>query len=268
MSKNMERLIGIMARLRDPDCGCPWDLQQTFATIAPHTIEEAYEVADAIEHGDMEALKDELGDLLFQVVFYAQMAQEDGTFDFDGIVGAICEKMERRHPHVFGDTNIADADAQTKAWEAHKAEERQEKAEKSEENGPDSALSGVTRGLPALTRALKLQKRAARVGFDWDQPARVLDKITEEINEIAYEINNGGAPARIEDELGDVLFVVANLARKLDVDPEQALRKGNDKFERRFRKMESLLTEEGKSPEQVSLDHMEALWQKAKKALG
>ncbi|MGE5546511.1 MAG: nucleoside triphosphate pyrophosphohydrolase [Solirubrobacterales bacterium] len=255
----IERLLDIMMTLRDPVRGCPWDREQSFATIAPYTIEEAYEVAEAIEHGDMPALKDELGDLLFQVVFYAQMAQEQGSFDFDGIATAIADKMVRRHPHVFGDTDIPDAQAQTVAWEATKAAERADK-------GTASALDGVARTLPPMTRALKLQNRAARVGFDWAKAADVLDKISEEMDEIKHEIATDAPQDRLEDEMGDVLFACVNLARKLNIDPERALKRANAKFERRFRHIEVGLAAEGRSCEAASLDEMEALWVQAKHA--
>jgi len=254
----INRLIDIMALLRDPDKGCPWDVEQTFATIAPHTIEEAYEVAEAIEQNDMASLVDELGDLLLQVIFHARMAEELGSFAFDDVVAAITDKLVRRHPHVFGDTDIASAEAQTVSWESLKAKERQKK------NQATSALDGVTTGLPALTRGLKLQKRAARVGFDWHQAGDVLHKFSEEIAELAEEMDAGGPSERLQDELGDVLFTCVNLARKLDIDPETALRHGNAKFERRFRMIEELLLEQGKTPEQSNLDEMESLWPLAK----
>ena len=270
----IDDLLEIMSRLRDPDGGCPWDVEQTFATIAPHTIEEAYEVADAIERGDMVALKDELGDLLFQVVFYAQMANEDGVFDFDAIVAAIADKMVRRHPHVFGDTEIADAEAQTIAWEEHKARERAEKAgAKGGEGGdgaqgssaPGSALDGVTIALPALVRALKLQKRAARVGFDWDGLAPVLGKVREELTEVEAEIEAGNGEDRLGDELGDLMFCCVNLARKLGIDPEDALRRGNAKFDRRFRRMEALLAADGHKITDFSVDDvLDIYWNRAK----
>lgn len=257
----IDRLLAIMARLRDPADGCPWDCEQTFATIAPHTIEEAYEVVEAIEAGDKAALKDELGDLLFQVVFYAQMAREEGSFDFEAVAMAICDKMERRHPHVFGNVVVADAEAQTVQWEAQKAAERQAKA--GEQTA--SVLSGVSTALPAMTRALKLQARAARVGFDWPQPVQVLDKIVEEVDEVRVELVEGAEKDRLEDEMGDLLFACVNLARKLTVDPETALRRGNRKFERRFRHIEDALAAEGRSPAEASLDEMEALWSAAKR---
>ena len=254
----VQRLIDLMALLRDPDKGCPWDVEQTFATIAPHTIEEAYEVAEAIEQNDMSALVDELGDLLLQVVFHARMAEEAGSFAFDDVVAAITDKLVRRHPHVFGEAEINTADAQTVSWETLKAEERAQK------NAAASALDGVTGGLPALTRALKLQKRAARVGFDWHQAADVLHKFSEEVTELATEMETGGTPERLQDEMGDLLFTCVNLARKLDIDPETALRHGNAKFDRRFRMVEELLREKGKTPEQSNLDEMESLWPLAK----
>ncbi len=253
----VQRLIEIMALLRDPEKGCPWDIEQTFATIAPHTIEEAYEVAEAIDQGDMNALVDELGDLLLQVVFHARMAEEQGSFGFDDVVAAISSKLVRRHPHVFGEAEIHTAEAQTASWESLKAAERRDK-------GRHSAMDGVTTGLPALTRALKLQKRAARVGFDWHQAADVLHKFDEETAELVVEMNSGGDPDRLQDELGDLLFTCVNLARKLNIDPETALRHGNAKFERRFRMVEEMLREKGKTPEQSSLDEMENLWPLAK----
>lgn len=251
----MDKLLEIMARLRDPDRGCPWDLEQDFSTIAPYTIEEAYEVADAIERRDMEDLRDELGDLLLQVVFHAQMAREGGAFDFNDVVESICDKMVRRHPHVFGDAEIDDADAQTHAWEQVKALERHAR-------GLRSLLDDVPRGLAELQRAVKLQKRAARVGFDWDAADAVLEKLAEETDEVREAIA-GGDEAGIKEEIGDLLFVVTNLARKLDVDPAHALRNASAKFERRFRAMEEV----GGGHEmlsKMSLDELESLWQAAK----
>ena len=259
----LKRLLAIMARLRDPHGGCVWDLEQSFATIAPHTIEEAYEVADAIEQSDMAALCDELGDLLLQVVFHAQMASEAGHFDFDAVATTICDKMIRRHPHVFGDAEVASSAAQTRAWESHKAEERRRKASANREI-VSSALDGVILALPALTRAAKVQRRAARVGFDWSEAVRVIDKIREEADELAHEIGIGAPSERLDDEVGDLLFACANLARKLEIDPEAALRRGTAKFERRFRRVEALLAAAGKAPETASLDEMEALWGRAK----
>lgn len=261
MPTEIERLIEIMTRLRDPEGGCPWDVEQDFASIAPHTIEEAYEVADAIERQDMEDLRDELGDLLLQVVFHAQMAREDGLFQFDDVAAAICDKLVRRHPHVFGDLNIDDAETQTVAWEDLKANER--KAESGGEQAT-SALAGVTVALPALTRALKLQKRAARVGFDWDGPADVMDKLHEEIGELQAEMTPDADPARLTDELGDLLFTCVNLARALKIDPETALRHANTKFETRFRRMEAMLAAEGATLEGTTLPEKETRWQRAK----
>ncbi len=264
MPDNLKRLLAIMARLRAPVGGCPWDLEQTFHTIAPHTIEEAYEVAEAIERDDMASLEDELGDLLFQVVYHSQIAKERGAFDFDTVAGAISDKMVRRHPHVFGGDEERSAEAQTNRWEDHKARERQAKAEA--EGRISSALDGVTVGLPALTRALKLQKRAARVGFDWAEPAPILDKLEEEIGELRAEISASyPVPERVMDELGDVLFVLVNLARRLAVDPEAALRHANTKFERRFRRIEALLADQGRKPADSTLTEMDALWDEAKR---
>jgi len=257
MPPSLDRLLQIMSRLRDPVAGCPWDLEQSFASIAPHTLEEAYEVVEAIESGDMTALKDELGDLLLQIVFYAQIAEEKGTFDFEGIAAGIVDKMLRRHPHVFGTAVIADAAAQSHAWEAQKAAERADR---------DNAgtLDGVSVALPALSRAVKLQSRAARVGFDWPVAAQILTKLAEEIGELQAEMVEPIDRARLQDEMGDILFVCANLARKLDIDPEAALRQGNRKFERRFRHIESALAGQGRGPSESSLEEMEALWQDAK----
>jgi MazG family protein len=261
----IDTLLEIMARLRSPE-GCPWDREQSFDTIAPFTIEEAYEVAEAIAHRDMEALRDELGDLLFQVVFHAQMARETGAFDFAGVVQAVCDKMVNRHPHVFGDADVDGAAAQTRAWEAHKAAERETRA--AAEGRVASALDGVALGLPALLRALKLQRRAARVGFDWPAAAPVIDKLREEIDELQAEMGDGSAArdaGRLTDELGDLLFSVVNLARHLDVDAEGALRHGNAKFERRFHRVEELMRERGLTLEQASLAELDALWEEAKR---
>jgi ATP diphosphatase len=253
----IDRLLDIMATLRDPQRGCAWDLEQSFATIAPYTIEEAYEVADAIDHGDMSQLKDELGDLLFQVVFYAQMASEQGDFDFDAIATSIADKMIRRHPHVFANAEARDAEEQTVAWEATKAEERAA-------TGAASVLDGIARALPPMTRALKLQRRAARVGFDWAKAADVIAKIGEEVTEIEHEIAIAAPACRLEDEMGDILFACVNLARKLNIDPERALNRTNAKFDRRFRHVEAELKATGREPETASLDEMEALWVAAK----
>lgn len=251
----MTRLLDIMARLRDPVAGCPWDKEQNFRTIAPYTIEEAYEVAEACEAGDPAALKDELGDLLFQTVFHARMAEEAGLFRFADVAKAISDKMIRRHPHVFGDVKVDGAAAQTVAWEETKAKERAA-------GGAASVLDGVGVALPALTRAEKLQKRAARVGFDWQDAAPVFAKIDEELDELRDEIEGKAEQARIEDEFGDLLFAVVNLARHLRIDPEQALRGASRKFEHRFRAMEATAAPlEGKS-----LDELEAAWQSVKAA--
>jgi ATP diphosphatase len=251
-----------MARLRDPETGCPWDVEQDFSTIAPYTIEEAYEVADAIEQGDFEGLRDELGDLLFQVVFHARMAEEQGRFDFGDVVAAVCEKMLRRHPHVFArkahHEGMGAAD-QRAAWEEHKDRERANEAS-------DSLLDHVPRGLAELQRAVKLQKRAAKVGFDWGSPEPVLDKLAEETAEM-HEAMASGELARMEDELGDLLFVLTNLARQLDIDPARALRGANAKFERRFRSVEHAAGSR-EALEAMSLDDMEALWQRAKRREG
>jgi ATP diphosphatase len=263
-TKTTDDLLRIMAKLRDPDGGCPWDVEQDFASIAPYTIEEAYEVADAIEQSDMESLKGELGDLLLQVVFHAQMASEAGHFEYADVVNAISEKMVVRHPHVFGDVSIEDADAQTKAWEDQKAAERAAKAEAS--GRVASVLDDVARGLPALMRAEKLQKRAARVGFDWPTVEPVFDKVREELDEVSVEIDRGSDPARLEDELGDVLFTCVNLARKLGTDPETALRRTNAKFERRFRDVETFAVKDGKSLNDLDIEALEALWERAKEA--
>ncbi|WP_310211442.1 nucleoside triphosphate pyrophosphohydrolase [Caulobacter sp. BE264] len=251
-------LIEIMAKLRDPQGGCPWDLEQTFATIAPYTVEEAYEVADAIERGDLSDLKEELGDLLLQVVFHSRMAQEQGAFDITDVARAISDKMIRRHPHVFGDHAYETLSDQVAGWEQLKAQERQAKAK-------TGVLDDVPTGLPALTRAVKLTKRAARVGFDWPTAHEVLDKLREETEEIAVEIEAGDL-AKAREELGDILFVCANLARKLDVDPEDALRATNAKFTRRFGFVETELAKRGKAPDQSDLAEMDALWNDAKAA--
>lgn len=240
----IDQLLDIMAQLRTPEIGCPWDIEQTFATIAPYTIEEAYEVADAIERGDIPALQDELGDLLFQVVFHARIAEEAGHFDFEGVAEAISDKMLRRHPHVFGDAEKPD-------WEGIKAAEREGKDD-------DSALAGVALGLPALLRAEKLQKRAARVGFDWPDPSGAKAKVIEEITEVEAAANAD----ELEDEFGDLLFAVVNWARKQGVDPEVALRRANRKFEGRFRSMEESAGDQFPS---LTLDQMEDLWQQAKR---
>jgi len=249
-----------MARLRDRAHGCPWDLEQTFETIAPYTIEEAYEVADAIDRRDYADLRDELGDLLLQVVFHARMAEEDGHFAFADVVAAICDKMIRRHPHVFGEAQFASMAAQTASWEALKAEERSAKGE-----SDTSALAGIARGLPEWQRALKLQKKAARVGFDWPDVQPVFDKLHEEIDEVRAEFASGADHARLTDEIGDVLFVCANLARHAKVDVSQALRHANAKFERRFRRMETMAAAAGEALPDKSLAEQDALWARAKR---
>jgi tetrapyrrole methylase family protein/MazG family protein/ATP diphosphatase len=254
----IEALREVMRRLRDPETGCPWDREQNFVSIAPYTIEESYEVADAIERNDMRDLKEELGDLLFQVVFHARMAEEQGLFDFDDVAQGMADKLVRRHPHVFGDAGYRSADEQTVAWEVIKAEERKGK----EKHG---ILDDVPVGLPALTRAAKLTKRAARVGFDWPSVGEVLDKLDEETAELKAEIAAGDLD-KARAELGDLLFVIANLARKLDVEPEDALRLTNRKFVRRFATIEDALRTEGKTPEQSNLAEMDALWNRAKQA--
>ncbi|HET7369256.1 MAG TPA: nucleoside triphosphate pyrophosphohydrolase [Gammaproteobacteria bacterium] len=251
----LTRLLEIMAALRDSDTGCPWDREQTFRSIAPYTVEEAYEVAEAAEQNDAAALKDELGDLLLQVIFHSRMAEEAGLFDFDAVAHGLSDKLVRRHPHVFGKEQIEDAETQTRAWEDQKAAER----------GAAGILAGVAATLPALTRAVKLQKRASRVGFDWDAIGPVVAKIHEELDELRAEIDEGAAKARLEDELGDVLFAVSNLARHLDIDPEQALRGTNRKFIRRFEAIEAGLAARGERPEDVSLEAMDKLWVEAKR---
>ncbi|NAZ36254.1 nucleoside triphosphate pyrophosphohydrolase [Rubellimicrobium sp. CFH 75288] len=245
------RLLDIMARLRDPDGGCPWDLEQTFATIAPYTIEEAYEVADAIAREDWDGLRGELGDLLLQAVYHARMAEEAGLFDFADVAAAVADKMVARHPHVFGEGAVRTAAEQTRAWEAQKALER----------GAGRVLDGVARALPALKRAEKLQARAARVGFDWPDAGPVLEKVAEEAREVAAA---EGPDAR-EEEVGDLLFVLANLARHLGVDPEAALRRACDKFERRFAAVEDRLAERGRRPQDSTLAEMDALWDEVRR---
>ena len=255
----MDRLREIMRRLRDPKTGCPWDIEQDFSTIAPYTIEEAYEVADAIEREAWDELKGELGDLLFQSVFHAQMAEEKGLFSFNDVADTMSDKMVARHPHVFGDENRdKSAEQQTRDWETIKAAERAAKAQQ-------GVLDGVAIGLPALLRAVKLQKRAARVGFDWPEIGMVLDKITEEAREVAEARDTLGQD-EIREEIGDLLFVVANLARHLDVEPEEALRHANAKFERRFKGIERRLAAVGKTAEQSDLNEMDALWEAEKAA--
>lgn len=254
----MQALLDVMARLRDPKTGCPWDIVQDFASIAPYTIEEAHEVADVIRHGpDPAALQDELGDLLLQVVYHAQMAQERGWFRFEDVAAGVTAKMIRRHPHVFGSAEIATAEAQTEAWEAQKLAERASRAE-------TGVLAGVAAALPGLTRAAKLTRRAARVGFDWPDAAAVLAKLDEEVAELRAELP-AAEPARLADEVGDLLFVLANLARKLDVDPEACINQANAKFERRFGAIEAALAAQGRSPADATLEEMEQEWILAKR---
>ncbi len=260
----MEELLQIMARLRDPQSGCPWDREQNFHSIAPYTIEEAYEVLDAIEREDLPGLRDELGDLLLQVVFHARMAEEQGAFDFSAVVGSICQKMTRRHPHVFGDEEIVDASAQRESWEALKQQERQERAEN--EKRSESVLDDISLALPGLTRAVKLQKRAARVGFDWPDLEPVIAKIKEELAELEEVLAQGRDKDRLEDELGDLFFCLGNLARHLKIDPEAAVRRTNAKFERRFKTIEAALREQGTTPEAAGLARMDELWDQAKAA--
>jgi nucleoside triphosphate diphosphatase len=259
VSDNISRLLSIMSRLRDPQSGCPWDLKQSYATIVPYTLEEAYEVADAIARQSFDELKDELGDLLFQVVFYAQIAKEEGRFAFDDCVKAICDKLERRHPHVFGDISTDDADSPDaekvlKNWEALKSAERKDL-------GQHSILDNIPQAMPALSRAYKLQKRCANVGFDWPTVAGCWDKVKEEILEV--EQTEAGS-AELSEELGDLMFALVNVVRKHKLDPEAVMRAANTKFESRFRAVEQALAALGKSPEQSNLDEMEALWQQVK----
>ena len=271
----IDRLLDVMARLRDPAAGCPWDLEQNFATIAPYTIEEAYEVAEAIRQDDRAALRDELGDLLLQVVFHAQMAREDGSFDFDEVARGIADKMIRRHPNVFGDEETEarhSAPAQMRSWEAQKAEEREAKAEA--EGRRASVLDGVALALPALLRAQKLQKRAARVGFDWPGPEPVYDKVLEEVAELRDAAQAPAAvrgavasdEAAVAEEVGDLLFACVNLARHVGVDPEAALRAANAKFTARFHRIEAALAESGQSARDVGLPELDRLWEEAKQA--
>ena len=257
----IDRLLEIMAQLRHPKDGCPWDREQTFETIAPYTIEEAYEVAEAIAAGDMDALRQELGDLLFQVVFYAQMAAESGAFDFADIAQSISDKMVRRHPHVFAGAKVDSGDAQAAEWEKHKRDERRERA--AAKGQRPSVLDDVPPALPALARAVKLQKRAARVGFDWPRVTDVLDKLAEEVEELRAETGAGG-PGRVAEELGDTLMAWTNYARFQGIDPETALRQANARFERRFRRIETLLAAEGRRPEDADLEELERLWSQAK----
>lgn len=264
-SKQIDRLIDIMAALRHPTTGCPWDVEQTFATIAPYTIEEAYEVADAITRGDLLDLKDELGDLLLQVVFHARMAEEKQQFDFSDVAASISDKMIRRHPHVFGDDGADTPDAVKVSWESIKAAEREEKHDNTEKTKV-SALHGVAMALPALQRAEKLSKRAARVGFEWPAISMVFDDIREELAELEAEIGDTPDPDRLEDEMGDLLFCIANLARTLKVDPEAALRRTNDKFTRRFHHVEACVEQSDRQIEDVPLQELDGYWDNAKEA--
>ena len=266
--QGIDRLLAIMARLRDPAGGCPWDVQQTFATIAPYTIEEAYEVADAIDRNDLADLKDELGDLLLQVVFHARMAEEQGAFAFADVADAISDKMTRRHPHVFAGIRIADSDALNAMWDAEKKKERLAKRGDAHDA---SALAGVARGQPEWQRAVKLQKKAAAVGFDWPSHREVIDKLHEEIDEVRAEFeardadpSDAAVQDRLEDELGDLLFVAANLARHAGVDPGAALRRANHKFERRFRAMEALAAADGTDLSALPLEAQDRYWARAK----
>ncbi len=263
----IDRLVEIMARLRSPDGGCPWDLEQDFRSIAPHTIEEAYEVADAIERDDFDGLREELGDLLLQVVFHAQMAREEGRFGLEDVAGSITGKLVSRHPHVFGDAEVATAADQSRAWDEHKAAERAAHAAARGEPAAASALDGVTRGLPALLRAAKLQRRAARAGFDWRGADEILAKLREEVDEVAAELATGRAE-RLGEEIGDVLFVAANLAREAGGDPEELLRRANDRFGRRFRAMEAELTARQQGFGDCSPEEQLDLWRQAKRTTG
>jgi ATP diphosphatase len=267
-SRDIRRLIDIMAALRDPVRGCPWDVQQTFASIVPFTLEEAYEVADAIERGTAEDLREELGDLLLQVVFHARMAEEAGLFDFGRVVEAITAKLIRRHPHVFGDIGALSSDDVKALWGRIKADEKRAKLASSASGGQPqaakaSALDGIPLALPALSRAMKLQEKAGKVGFDWNDVRAVLDKMREEIAEVEAEIT-GGSQEALSGEVGDLLFAAVNLARHLKVEPEAALRGANAKFERRFTHIETRLAEAGQTPESATLDEMEGLWAEAK----
>jgi nucleoside triphosphate diphosphatase len=260
---NLDELLNIMEKLRDPDSGCPWDLQQSNTTILPHTLEEVYELAEAINANDYASIKDELGDLLFQIVFYAQMASEAGHFNFSDVVSNINEKLVRRHPHVFDDKQIKSADEQSVSWESIKQHEREQSGK-----GHHGLLDSVSNALPALVCAAKLQKKAATVGFDWGRPEPVLDKIEEEIAEIREVLAQGADKARLEDEIGDVLFACANLARHFNIEPEIALMSSNRKFRKRFAYIESQLTLQGDTLEQASLEQMEVLWNEAKRVRG
>ena len=263
MHENIGKLLEVMTRLRDPENGCPWDIEQNFETIAPYPIEEAYEVAQAIADSDMDALRDELGDLLLQVVYHAEMAREAGAFDFDEVAAGISEKMIRRHPHVFADLKISSANQQSLAWETQKADERSAQAQ--ETDAPASALDGIALALPALMRAEKLQKRAARVGFDWHETGPVVEKIAEEIAEVKDAATIGAEVEKLRLECGDLLFACVNLVRHMGIDAETALREANAKFERRFRRLETEVETEDIRPEQLTLMQLETIWQRIKK---
>ncbi len=257
----MQQLLEIMRRLRDPDSGCPWDLRQSYASIVPYTLEEAYEVADAIERADMPELRDELGDLLFQIVFYSQIAREEGHFGFEDVARGICDKMIRRHPHVFADAEYADDEQLRQAWEAKKAEERADR----NNTARASQMDGIARALPALIRAEKLQKRASRVGFDWPDARGAFDKTREEFDEVEAEMTAGDAE-RLQDELGDLLFAMVNVVRLSGMDAEQALSRANEKFERRFRRMEETLRVAGHDDLRgLSLQQLDAAWERVKR---
>ncbi|MCG7899605.1 MAG: nucleoside triphosphate pyrophosphohydrolase [Candidatus Thiodiazotropha lotti] len=257
-----QRLLEIMAKLRDPDKGCPWDLRQTYDTIVPYTLEEAYEVADTIQRGEMDELRDELGDLLFQIAFYSQIAREEGHFDFNDVASGICEKMIRRHPHVFADAEYQSDEQLRQAWEQQKAEERAGQKQSS----PASHMDGVAHALPALIRAEKLQKRAARVGFDWPDPQGAFDKVSEEFDEVRHELENFNRQ-QLQDELGDLIFAMVNVVRLLGMDAEQTLTQANMKFERRFRALEQTLLQQGITDLQTqSLEQLDAVWEQVKKA--
>lgn len=277
MADGIQRLLAVMADLRHPEHGCPWDRAQTMQSLVAHTLEEAYEVVDAVEGGMPEAIREELGDLLFQVVFYSHIAQELGWFDFDAVARGVADKLVRRHPHVFGDVHIESAEAQALAWEAHKQREREarsgrqkrrdERRDKEGEAGQLGALADVPLALPALTRAVKLQRRAARQGFDWREAAQVLDKVAEELAELRAELAGSDA-LRLEHELGDLLLAVSNLARHVGVDPETALRRANQRFEHRFQYMERRLAAQGREMAGCSPEELEALWEEAKCRMG
>jgi len=256
LMSDLDRLLTIMARLRDPECGCPWDLEQDFHSIAPYTVEEAFEVADAIAREDMDDLRDELGDLLFQVVYHAQMARESGAFDFEDVAAGICEKMIRRHPHVFGDVEVSDARQQTRAWAAHKDAERAMRGVRRE-----SALDGLPRGMPALARAQKLGRRAAGIGFDWEDGGGVMEKLDEELHELQAARRGDGVVA---EEIGDLLFTIVNLCRHEGIDAEGALRSANAKFERRFRALETILSAGNRTLEELDPAALEGLWESVK----